>query len=274
MSGIHPIRRSVAIGGLGAIGYTIAEWLDRHPGESLRLDAVSARDLERARLKVAQLARPPKVVAVEELGDSEIVVEAAGAEAFEAIAIPAIDRGRTLIVASVGALLARTDLIERAARSGARIIVPSGALAGLDAIRAAAIGRIDSVTLETRKRPSGFAGAPYVTDHEIDVFAITHATCIFRGNAGEAARGFPANANVAAALALAGIGIERTQVELWADPGVAHNTHLVRVAADCGKLTLQVESLPSPTNPRTSRIAPQSIIACLRGIGATLAVGS
>jgi aspartate dehydrogenase len=266
-------QQSVAIGGLGAIGFTIAEWLDRHSEKSLRLDAVSAKDLDRARLKVAKFAKPPRVVAAEDLGESQIVVEAAAADAFEDIAIAAIDRGRTLIVASVGALLTRMDLIERAGRSGAHIVVPSGALAGLDAIRAAAIGCIDSVTLETRKRPAGFAGAPYLVEHRIDVFAITRATCLFRGNALEAARGFPANANVAAALALAGIGAERTQVELWADPDVAHNTHLVKVAADCGRLTLQVESLPSATNPRTSRIAPQSIIACLRGLSATLKVG-
>lgn len=265
--------QTVAIGGLGAIGFSVAEAIDRDP-QGLRLVAVSAADRNRAQAKVAGFRNVPLVVEAAALAQADIVIEAAPAAVFESIALPAIKYGRTLIVASVGALISRLHLVDEARRTGARILVPSGALAGLDAIRAAANGKIDSVTLETRKAPGGLAGAPYLTKHGIDVQKITEATCVFRGNAFEAAAGFPANANVAAALALAGVGPENTRVEIWADPAVTRNSHTVRVEADSVRLTLAVESVPSPANPRTSMIAPMSVLACLRGLNATLKAGS
>lgn len=265
--------RSVAIGGLGAIGFTVARALDHDP-RGFDLVAVAAKDGAGAQAKVAGFRKPPRVVDAAELAEADIVVEAAPAAAFETIVLPAIDRGRTLVVASVGALILRPHLIERARTTGARIVVPSGALAGLDAIRALALDNISTLTLETRKRPQGLAGAPYLERQGIDVTAIHEATCIFRGNALEAAAGFPANANVAAALALAGIGPERTRVEIWADPMVTANTHTIRIDADAARITVSVESVPSPDNPRTSKIAPLSILACLHGLASTLRAGS
>lgn len=264
---------TVAIGGLGAIGLTVAQALDRDP-QNFSLVAVSAANRESAVAKVAAFRRPPRVVESTQLAEADIVVEAAPAAAFEQIAVPALERGRTLVVASVGALISRLHLIDLARAHGARIIVPSGALAGLDAIRALATDNISRLVLETRKRPQGLVGAPYLDAHGIDVTTIREATCIFRGNALQAAAGFPANANVAAALALAGIGAERTEVEIWADPAVTRNTHSIRVEADAAHITIRVESVPSPDNPRTSRLAPLSILACLRGLVTTLRAGS
>jgi len=266
-------KPTVAIGGLGAIGYTVAESLDREDS-GLELAAVSARDLERARTRTAHFRKPPAVVRPEELSGWQIVLEAAPASAFESIVVPALEQARTVVIASVGALLSRPHLLERARTTGAWIIVPSGALAGLDAIRAVATGNVASVTLETRKPPGSLAGAPYLAHNAIDVRAITSPTCVFRGSAREAAAGFPANANVAAALALAGIGPERTQVEIWADPTVERNRHTVRVVADSATLAFCIESVPSAENPRTSRLAAQSVLACLRGLVAPLKVGS
>jgi aspartate dehydrogenase len=265
--------RTVAIGGLGAIGLSVARALDRDP-RGFDLVAVAANDRVGAQAKVAGFRSVPRIVDSAQLADADIVIEAAPAAVFESIALPAIERGRTLIVASVGALISRLQLIERARATGARIVVPSGALAGLDAIRALALDSITTLVLESRKRPQGFAGAPYLERNGIDVTTIRVATCIFRGNAVEAAMGFPANANVAAALALAGIGAERTQVEIWADPAVTRNTHTIRVEADAANLTICVESTPSPDNPRTSRLAPLSILACLHSLSSTLRSGS
>ncbi|MGA7537683.1 MAG: aspartate dehydrogenase [Steroidobacteraceae bacterium] len=266
------LEPTVAVGGLGAIGYSVAEAVDREPA-GLRLAAVSARDLDRARIRTEHFRRPPAVVTPQALAECQIVVEAAPVAAFDSIVIPALEQGRTIIIASASALLARLHLLERAHATGASLIVPSGALAGLDAIRAAAIGMLESVTLETRKPPASIAGAPYLLHHGIDLTGITSPTCVFRGNAREAAAGFPANANVAAALALAGIGSERTRVEIWADPNVKRNTHTVRAVADCATLTFCIESVPSPDNPRTSRLAAQSVLACLRSMVAKLRVG-
>ncbi|RAI58932.1 aspartate dehydrogenase [Roseicella frigidaeris] len=266
--------RTVAIGGLGAIGAHLARVLDAGV-EGLRLVAVSARDQEKARRSLVGFRAPPRLVALPELAEAaEIVVEAAPAAVFEQIAEPAIARGRIFVPSSVGALLPRMHLVARARETGARIIVPTGALLGLDAVRAAAEGTVASVTIETRKPPRGLEGAPYLVERGVDLGGIAAPTVVFRGNAFDAARGFPANVNVAAALALAGIGPERTMVEIWADPTVTRNTHTIRVEAEAARLTMTIENVPSEENPRTGKITPLSILACLRGLTSTLKVGS
>ncbi|MFC7477005.1 aspartate dehydrogenase [Dankookia sp. GCM10030260] len=265
---------TVAIGGLGAIGAHLARALDAGV-EGLRLVAVAARDQDKARRTVAGFRAPPKLAGLAELAElADIVVEAAPAAVFEQIAEAAIARGRIFVPSSVGALLPRMQLVSRARETGARIVVPTGALLGLDAVRAAAEGRVESVTIETRKPPRGLEGAPYLVEHGIDVLAITTPRIVFKGNAFDAAKGFPANVNVAAALALAGIGPERTMVEIWGDPTVTRNTHTIRLEAETVRLTMTIENVPSEENPRTGKITPLSILACLRGLTSTLKVGS
>lgn len=264
----------VAIAGLGAIGLELARALDKGaPG--LALVAVAARDQAKAARNVEDFREPPAITDFAGLAEAaDVVVEAAPAAVFEAIATEVIRRGKIFVPSSVGALLPRMHLVEEAARSGARIIVPTGALLGLDAVRAAAEGDVESVTIETRKPPRGLAGAPYLEQHGIDVTGINTATRVFKGNAFDAAQGFPANVNVAAALALAGIGPERTMVEIWADPGVTRNTHTIRVEAAAARLTMTIENVPSEANPRTGRITALSVLACLKGLVSTLKVGS
>jgi aspartate dehydrogenase len=264
---------SVAIGGLGAIGLPLARALDAGV-DGMRLVLVSARDCERATAAVQSFRNPPRVVGLAELAEADIVVEAMPAAMFERIAMPAVAAGRILIPVSAAALLPRTHLIKRARETGARIVVPTGGLLGLDAVRAAAEGPVESVTLETRKPPRALADASLPTQRGVDLAAISEPRCVFRGNALEAAQGFPANANVAAALALAGIGPVRTRVEIWADPGITRNVHKVHVEAEIARFTVTIENHPSEQNPRTSRITPFSVLACLRGLTATLKVGS
>ena len=245
---------TVGIGGLGAIGAHLARALDAGV-EGLRLVAVAARDQEKAARTIAGFRDRPALVSLPELADhADVVVEAAPAAVFEQIATAAIARGRIFVPSSVGALLPRMQLVDQARAAGARIIVPTGALLGLDAVRAAAEGTVQSVTIETRKPPRGLEGAPYLIANKIDVLAITTPTRIFQGNAFDAAQGFPANVNVAAALALAGIGPQRTMVEIWADPGVTRNTHTIRVESDEVRLTMTIENVPSEENPRTGKI--------------------
>jgi aspartate dehydrogenase len=264
---------TVGIAGLGAIGLHLARALDAGvPG--LRLAAVSAKDRKKAEANIAGFRVKPLILPLADLAACDIVVEAAPAAVFEEVASAAIEAGKIFIPASVGALLPRMHLVERAKQTGARIIVPTGALLGLDAVRAAAEGNVESVTIQTRKPPRGLAGAPYLEQAGIDLDSIHEPTRIFQGNAYEAAKGFPANVNVAAALALAGIGPERTMVEVWADPTVTRNTHTIRVEAESARLTMTIENVPSEENPRTGKITPLSILACLRGLTATLKVGS
>ncbi len=264
----------VGLAGLGAVGMPVARRLDDGiPG--LVLSAVSTRDVERGRRRLAAFKTPVPVVAPEELaGAADIVVDCAPAAVFPRVAEPAIRAGRTLVAVSVGALLSHGHLIDLAAECGARIVVPSGALLGLDAVRAAAEGDVTSITMVTRKPPAAFAGAPYLEGRGIRLDALDRPLKLFEGSAGEGARGFPANLNVAAALSLAGIGPERTRLEIWADPGVEHNTHHIEVEADSARFTMTIENVPSAENPRTGRITALSVIATLRGLVSPLRVGT
>ena len=152
--------------------------------------------------------------------------------------------------------------------------MPSGALLGLDAVAAASEGAISSVHMITRKPPRGLLGAPYLVENAIEIGELTRPKCVFTGTAREAARGFPANVNVAAALALAGVGPDRTTVEIWADPSVIRNTHRIEVDAAAARFSMQIENVPTEENPRTGRITALSVIAALKKLSAPLAIGT
>lgn len=191
----------------------------------------------------------------------DLVVECAGQGAVAQYGAAILSSGRDLMVISVGALADETlqATLEAAGEAyGSKVIIPAGALAGLDAITAAKSDGLTRVSLKTRKPPQSWSGAPGVEG--IDLSAITEATAIFNGTAGEAARAFPKNANVAAALALAGIGLDATEVQLIADPSVSRNIHRIEAEGGFGRLTVEVEAEPSPNNPKTSHLAGLSIV--------------
>lgn len=267
-------RLRVGVAGIGAIGAPVVRRLD---AGDLGADAVAlaARDPAAARARLGPLRREPDFVGFGELAERcDVVVECLPSRLFAEVAVPAIDRGRIFMPLSVGALLDRPDLVERARASGARIIVPTGALLGLDAVRAAAEGTIRSATIVTRKPPGGLAGAPYLAEHGIELDGLSEPRCVFDGTARDGARAFPANVNVAAALSLAGIGPDRTRLQIWADPALERNTHRVEIDADAARLTMTIESIPSEENPRTGKLTPLSVIAAIRGLTSTLRVGS
>ena len=164
--------------------------------------------------------------------------------------------------------------MEQAQQSGAQIVVPTGAIIGLDTVRAMAIGEIFEATLQTRKPPNGLAGAPHLVTNNIDVSNLTEPLMVFKGSAREAALGFPANVNVAAALGLAGIGVDRTQVEVWADPTLDRNFHRVSIKSDSGEAEMSIRNIPSKENPRTGLIVSNSVIATLQRLTAPLVAGS
>lgn len=265
---------SVAIGGFGTIGRVVARRLDQGI-DDLTLTAVAARDTARAAAAMAGFARRVPVVPMGELCEyADVVVECAPAAVLRELAEPALRNGRTVMVLSCGALLENFDLVELARRHGGRILVPTGALLGLDAVTAAAEGGISSVRMITRKPPGGLAGAPYLEAYNISIAELAEPKRVFSGTAREAARGFPANVNVAAALALAGIGPDRTTVEIWADPTVTRNIHRIEVDADAARLSMQIENVPSAENPRTGRLTALSVIAALKKLSSPLAIGT
>src|SRR5450759_3696793 len=238
-----PLR--VGLAGLGAVGLEVARRLIAGvPG--LTLTAVAVRDVDKTRRALPQLGDSIAVRKATELADDcDVVVECLPPALFREVAISAIDKGRLFMPLSVAQLLQNGDLIERAKDKGARILVPTGALIGFDAVRAVAEGTIRSVNMVTRKPPAGLEGA----------------------------RGVPTNGNVAAALSLAGIGPDRTHLEIWADPAVAMNTHSITVDADTARFSMTIENLPSE-NPRTGNIVALSTVAALRALVSELKVGS
>ena len=267
--------RTVAIGSLGTVGLEVARRIDAGELDGLTLSAVSARNHARARDRMREFRSPAEVVAAGDLAArADIVVECAPAAVFREIAEPVVRAGRTLVAISAGALLDHADLVEIARATGAQIVVPSGAVMGLDAVRGAAESGIASVTMITRKPPGGLAGAPYLVDRDIDVAGLDAPLKVFEGSAREGARGFPANVNVAAALGLAGVGPERTRLEIWADPGVTRNTHDIRLEAETVRFQLRIENVPSEENPRTGRSVAPSVVAALRRFVAPLVVGT
>src|SRR5262245_63442742 len=263
----------VAIGGLGAIGRVLARRLaDGMPGLVLACAAVRDQAKARAWLDAERIACP--LVEPEAFPDhADLAIECAPASVLERICRPMLEAGKQVMVISAGALLPRPELIELAKARGGQIVVPTGALLGLDAVSAAAEGTIHSVRMITRKPPGGLAGAPYLEANRISVDGLNTAKRVFAGTAREAAAGFPANVNVAAALSLAGIGPDRTTVEIWADPAVERNCHTIEVDSDSARFTLSIENIPSE-NPKTGRITALSVLAALRKLKAPLRVGT
>ena len=257
-----PLR--VGLAGLGAVGLEVARRLIAGvPG--LTLAAVAVRDEAKARRALPELGAVAFKQATALADECDVVVECLPPALFRDVAISTIDKGRVFIPLSVAQLLDNWDLVARARESGARILPPTGALIGLDAVRAAAEGTIHSVKMITRKPPEGLEGAPYLIEHKISVAGLKAPLKVFDGTARDGARGFPANVNVAAALSLAGIGPDRTKLEIWADPTITRNTHRIEVDSDVARFSMTIEGIPS-ANPRTGRIVPLSTVAALRAL--------
>ncbi|MEH2623144.1 aspartate dehydrogenase [Bradyrhizobium sp. AZCC 1719] len=267
-----PTKR-IAIAGLGEIGRTVARKLAEGL-PSLTLAAITTRDHAKAQAWLDREGISCPLISLDDLPDhADLVVECAPADILDQICRPMLRAGKQVMVLSASALLPRPDLVDLARVHGGQIIVPTGALIGFDAVSAAAEGTIHSVQMVTRKPPRGLAGAPYLVENGISMDGLTSALCVFKGSARDAAAAFPANVNVVAALSLAGIGPDRTTIEIWADPAVTRNCHQIRVESDSASFTMSIENIPSE-NPKTGRITALSVIAALRKLTSPLQVGT
>jgi aspartate dehydrogenase len=264
----------IGIAGFGAIGKVVAQAVDRDI-EDMQLVGVSVRDAEKARASMGFLTNPVSVLSPKELvAESDVIVECVPKAAFMDFAVPALEAGLTFVTVSGAGILANPDVIDMAKKNHARIILATGALLGLDAVRAAAEGKIHEIRMVTRKPPNALKGAPHLVKNSISVDDLTDAKLVFTGNAAEGAIGFPANVNVAAALGLAGIGAEMTKLEIWADPALTRNTHTIKVDSDSARFEMTIENVQSEENPGTGKITALSVIACLKGMVAPLRVGT
>lgn len=267
-------RLKIGILGVGSIGETFATAVDQGRVEA---DLVAISDLDSAKASALsdRLACRPAVVGLDELIDrTSLVVEAAGQAVLPQLVPKALASRRDLLILSVGGLLGHDDWFLQAAEKGCRIYVPSGAIAGLDGIKSAAIGRIDSAVLTSRKPAAALKGTKYVSERGIVVDDFKTETIIFEGTAEEAVRAFPTTSNVAASLRLAVDAAVPVKVRVMAVPGGTQNIHEIRVEGEFGQLAVDIKNVPSKANPRTSQLAAFSALATLANLTRALRVGT
>jgi aspartate dehydrogenase len=264
----------VGLVGCGTIGSQLARAIQRDYRHVARLVALNDCNHQHAVVLQHRLTPRPPICSLSALiRKSQLVLEAASAEISAEVVRRCLRANRDVMVMSVGGLLGDRTWQRLARRSRGRLYVPSGALAGIDGIKAMAVGRIRRVWLTTRKPPRALASAPYVQRRHLQLTRLTRPSVIFEGPPADAVRAFPQNTNVAAALALASGKVSRTRIRVVADPAIYTNVHEVDVEGDCGRVHCRIESRPSP-NPKTSEIAVRSAIATLQRIFDPVSIGT
>lgn len=264
---------NVLLIGHGAIAQEVMKRL--RPGEPARVSALLVRP---GRVDAVRKATPPEVAVVASLDELESVpdlcAECAGHGAVRDFGEAVLRRGIDLMVISIGALADRElyrKLAAAAEEGGAKLLLPAGAVAGADALAAARVGGLDAVRYTSRKPPLAWKGTP--AEDAFDLEALSEETVLYEGPADEAARLYPQNANVAATIALAGVGFDATRVRLIADPKAGGNIHQVRAEGMFGAFDVEVRGKPLPDNPKTSTLAAHSVIAAIRNRAGAVEIG-
>jgi len=258
-------KMRIGLLGCGNIGRILAEAIDR--GKiNYKLVVVFDQDVRKAHKLVTSLAHKPRVTEKFNglLQDTDFIVEAASQEAVKGYGIKIVESGKDMMIMSVGAFADdefRDNFLQAASRNNCRIYIPSGAIAGLDGIKAARVGEVELVRLTTRKPPT-----------ELGV-EVDKETVLYVGPAKEGISRFPKNVNVAAALSLVGVGFDRTVLEIIADPHLDKNVHEIYVKGEFGELKVRVDNLPSQYNPKTSYLAALSAVAMLKEMNSNFRVG-
>lgn len=266
----------VCLIGCGTIGSELALAIDSGKVGSAMLvalfdtveDAAQKLKLRLRKDNVALFSNFSELASSSEFKDADIVIEAASQAAAKTFSKHVVENKKDLLIMSVGALADEfflSQLLSEVYTNGNHIYVPSGAIAGIDAIRSVK-GMLDSVTLTTTKNPRALAGAPFFNSEPTRLNSIKKKTLVYQGTAADAVNKFPANINVAAILSLAGIGIQQTKVKIIADPNITVNQHQIEATGAFGEMSITVRNVPSPNNPKTSFLAILSAIECLRSI--------
>ena len=262
--------------GCGAMGKTIADAIDSGKIGG-RLEYVYDIDPTMAEGLANHMKNKPQTVATasELIDKSDFVIEAASQQAVKEYAIEVVQKKKSLLIMSVGALLDdgfKDRLMEAASKTWSRVYLPSGAVAGIDGLLSAETAGIDEVTLTSTKPPAGFRGVKYLKDKGIDIDAIKEPTVIFEGEAHEAVTLFPKNINVSAIVSLA--AGHKVKVKIVADPNAKTNIHEIHAKGPFGELMTRTSNVPSPTNPKTSYLAALSAIATLKKVTGNVRIGN
>lgn len=256
--------KKIGIAGVGAIGSALAKAITSKEGiGNCVLDCISDPDAKSD-------FNVPNVDFTELVNRCDMVIECLPTSIVPELAELAFKSNTDIIFISAAAWLLYPQIADNYKKSESRVYIPSGALCGLDGVRAIKELGITSAKIASTKPPLGFKGAPYIIENDIDLTDIEEKTLLFEGNALEASKGFPANVNVAATLSLAGIGAKDTRVEIWADPSAVSNAHEIIIKSEYSTLTSRIENMPDPMNPKSSILAAQSIVATLRNMSSAI----
>ncbi len=261
----------IGVIGCGAIGSVLCKFIDEKLKDS-KLVAICDIDKEKVKRLQKSLKNKPIITDIDGvIKKSDIVVESVSPSIVRQLLKKCIKNKKHLMVMSTGGLINNEDLLKKLT---ARLFIPSGAICGIDGIKAANIEKIISVKITTTKSPQGLEGAPYIIKNKIDLKKIKNKTKIFEGSALEAIKGFPNNVNVSATLSLAGIGAKKTKVIVIADPKIKKNMHEIEAIGSFGKLTSKTENIVSPLNPKTSHLAVLSACATLKRLTGHIKIGT
>lgn len=274
------IRRKplkIGIVGCGAIGSSLAKEIVTNFGNSASLAALFDIRPEKAQLLSRQLTKSAKLCAANLdilIKRSDLVIEASSAKAAWEIARKSLSGGRKVMIMSVGGMVDHLDeLSALALRNNSQVYFPSGAISGIDALKAANIAGVKKVVLTTRKNPNAFKGVEYV-ERNFKLIGLKKDKVLFSGKAALAIKLFPQNINVAAVLGLAAIGMAKTQVRIIASPYVKKNIHEVLIESKAARIFTRTENILHPQNPKTSYLAVLSAIATLKQILEPVKIGT
>ena len=258
--------KKIGIVGAGAIGSFFARSVNDKFKSLARIVAICDTNTDAAKKLSSSLPGKPQVLPLDKLiVKSDLIIEAASPAVSAKVCKAALTKGKDVLIMSIGGLLTSyKSLFELAKKKKATIVLPSGAICGLDGIKAASIGKIQRVSLTTRKPPKGLKGAPFIIKNRIDLDSVDKEQVIFNGTANDAVKAFPKNINVSALLSIAALGPKKTKVKIITSPEYMVNSHEIEVEGDFGRLITKTENVPSPENPKTSFLAPLSAVAALR----------
>lgn len=271
-------RLKIGIVGCGAIGSSLAKIIAKKMSLQAKLAAFYDINADKSR-KLSNSIVKNNSLAVESLeqlvAKSDLVIEAAAGNSSWEIAKGALTNGRDILIMSVGGIVKHfKELSAWAIKYNAKVYIPSGAIAGIDALKAANAGGIKSVVLTTRKNPLSFKGVKFIEAKGIILDKIKVDTVLFSGPASSAVKYFPQNINVAGVLSLAGIGPVKTKVEIIASPFIQKNIHEIRIESHAGVIVTRTENILHPDNPKTSYLAVMSAVAVLKQILSPVKIGA
>lgn len=273
----HNLR--IGIIGCGTIGGYVLDEVVAGKLEDAEMAVVCGRSehskgREKVRAYGIKWVTDPRAMLNEDL---DVIVEAAAHEAVEKYGIQILRAGIDLIPVSIGALVDKKllkDLRDAAREGRSRLHIPSGGIGGLDAIQAAINAGVDEISMTSRKPPEAWKGIPYVDEMNLDLDNLSDPTLLYEGPARDCVKKFPQNINIAAALSLAGLGFDKTQIRIMADPTIVHNTHEIECRGEAGRFSVVLENVPVPENPKTTYMACLSTLAALKNINSLYRVGT